>query len=401
MIESRITCAALLLLTLSTSSAEEPLKPTSIRRLGGTIITSAEAESFARKTLEAAHVTGAQIVIIDRGKIVWSAAFGLRRRDSQLPMDRETTTWGASLTKSVFATYVMQLVERGEFKLDVPVAKQLPQPLDTYEAYRESASELVHDPAWKTVTPRMLLAHTAGLANFAFMEPDKKLHLHFKPGTRYRYSGEGINLVQFVIEQQQGKSVDRLMQEALFTPLGMTRTGLTFRAEFATNVADRYDQNEHFLAETRRFPARAAGSMTTSAEDLGRFLCALFADKILTSSSRKAMLSPYIRIRSLHQFPVDDLEGKEAPRVGLAYGVGWGLLTRTRFGPACFKEGHGDGAQNYMIYFERSQTGMILLTNSDNGEQTFRPLMETLLGNTVTPWEWEGYSVKPVDPVRK
>ena len=34
------------------------------------------------------------------------------------------------------------------------------------------------------------------------------------------------------------------------------------------------------------------------------------------------------------------------PRVGLAYGVGWGLLARTRFGPAFFKEGHGDGAQN-------------------------------------------------------
>ncbi len=35
---------------------------------------------------------------------------------------------------------------------------------------------------------------------------------------------------------------------------------------------------------------------------------------------------------------------------------------------------------------------MILLTNSDNGEQAFRPLLETIFGNTVTPWEWEGYT---------
>ena len=35
---------------------------------------------------------------------------------------------------------------------------------------------------------------------------------------------------------------------------------------------------------------------------------------------------------------------------------------------------------------------MILLTNSDNGELAFRPLLETILGNTVTPWEWEGYT---------
>ena len=191
-------------------------------------------------------------------------------------MDRETTTWAASITKGVFATYVMQLVERGEFSLDVPVAKQLPRSLETYEAYRETATEIVREPAWPTVTPRMLLAHTSGLANFAFVEPDKKMHLHFQPGTQYRYSGEGINLVQFVIEQQKGRPLDQLMQEAFFTPLGMTRTGLIYRTEFADNVADRYDADERFTSQTKRFPARGAGSMTTSAEDLARFAVGAF-----------------------------------------------------------------------------------------------------------------------------
>jgi CubicO group peptidase (beta-lactamase class C family) len=240
----------------------------------------------------------------------------------------------------------------------------------------------------------MLLAHTSGLANFAFIEPDKKMHLHFKPGTQYRYSGEGINLVQFVIEQHKQRPLDQLMQAALFTPLGMTHTGIIYRTEFAANVADRYDSDERFRSQTKRFPARAAGSMTTSAEDLARFASALFSGKILKPETRKAMLKPFIRIRSLHQFPVkaDEPEGTEAAAVGLAYGAGWGLLTHTRFGPAFFKEGHGDGAQNYMICFERRQTCMILLTNSDNGELAFRPLLETIIGNTVTPWEWEGYT---------
>ncbi len=398
-----IAGVALLALALSPYSSQESPKPISIRRLDGTTITAEEAESFARKTLDAAHVTGAQIVIIDQGKVVWSAAFGLRRREPPLPMECTTTTWAASITKSVFATYVMQLVERGEFQLDVPVAKQLPQPLDTYDAYRESASEIVHDPAWQTVTPRMLLAHTAGLANFAFVEPDKKMHLHSKPGTQFRYSGEGINLVQFVIEQQKHQSLDQLMQDAFFTPLGMTQTGLIYRTEFAANVADRYDTDEHFRSQTKRFPARAAGSMTTSADDLSRFVIALFSGKILKTGSRKAMLKPFIFLRSQHQFPLksDEGEGTEAPAVGLAYGVGWGLLTKTRFGPAFFKEGHGDGAQNYMIFFERRQAGMILLTNSDNGELAFRPLLETILGDTVTPWEWEGYTPALIEQSRK
>ncbi len=393
--------ATLLLCSVLGHAATEG--PESIRRLDGTTITTAEAESFARKTLAAAQVTGAQIAVLDRGQLVWSAAFGFRRREPQLLMERETTMWAASITKSVFATYVMQLVERGEFSLDVPIAKQLPRSLDLYDAYRETASDLVRDPAWPTVTPRMLLAHTSGLVNFAFLEPDKRMHLQFKPGTRYRYSGEGINLVQFVIEQQKGRPLDQLMQEALFTPLGMTRTGIIYRTEFAENVADRYGVDEQFLAQTKRFPARAAGSMTTSAEDLARFTSALFDDRILKPAARKAMLTPFIQIRSLHQFPLkaDEPEGTEAAAVGLAYGVGWGLLTRTPFGPAFFKEGHGDGAQNYMICFERRQACMILLTNSDNGELAFRPLLETILGNTVTPWEWEGYTPTYIKESRK
>lgn len=318
-------------------------------------------------------------------------------------MDRETTTWAASITKGVFATYVMQLVERGELSLDTPIVKQLQQSLETYEPYRNSASELVQDPMWPTITPRMLLAHTSGLWNFAAIEPDKKMRLHFKPGTKYWYSGEGLNLLQFLIEQQKGRPLNELMNDAIFAPLGMKRTSLIYKTEFADNVADRYDLNEKFISQTKRFPSRAAGSMTASAEDLARFAIALFENKLLKPSTRAAMLRPVIQIRMKHQFPREENEGDsaETAEVGLAYGIGWGLLTKTPYGPAFFKEGHGDGAQNYMICFERRRACMILLTNSDNGELAFRPLLEKLFGDTVTPWEWEGYTPALIEESRK
>lgn len=395
--------AASLFFCALTSWVAEPWPAGWIRRLDGSKITIQEADSFAKRTLEAAHVTGAQLAVLDGGQLVWSAAYGLRRRDSELPMDRETTTWAASITKSVFATDVMQLVERGEFNLDEPVAQQLRQPLNEYEPYHESASEIVRDPAWPAVTPRMLLAHTSGLANFAAQEPDKKMHLHTPPGTQFHYSGEGINLVQFAIEQKKQKPLNELMHDAVFAPLGMKRTGIVYEKEFEANVADRYDAEGKFRSQTRRFPARAAGSLTTSAEDLARFASALFAGKIIKASTEAAMLHPFIGINSLHEFPIRAKEGdgKEAQEVGLAYGVGWGLLTHTRFGPAFFKEGHGDGAQNYMICFERRKACMILLTNSDNGELAFRPLLETILGDTVTPCEWEGYTPEYINESRK
>ena len=143
--------------------------------------------------------------------------------------------------------------------------------------------------------------------------------------------------------------------------------------------------------------------MTTSVSDLARFLTALFDGRIISTSTRAEMLRPVYFIHTLHQFAIrrDEQPGAEADRAGLAYGVGWGLLTNTKFGPAFFKEGHGDGAQNYVICFERRQACMILLTNSDNGELAFRPLLETILGDTVTPWEWEGYTPEYIRESRK
>jgi len=54
-----------------------------------------------------------------------------------------------------------------------------------------------------------------------------------------------------------------------------------------------------------------------------------------------------------------------------------------------------------MICFEKQKSCMILLTNSDNGELAFRPLLEAILGDTVTPWEWESYTPALIEQSRK
>ncbi len=381
--------------------------PPTIKRLDGSRITTTQAEDLAGRTLTENHVTGAEIAVLNHGKLVWAHSFGLRNREQNLPMQNDTNTWAASITKGLFATYVMQLVEQNQLSLDTPVAQLLPQPLDSYDIYLTTASDLVHDPRYLTITPRTLLSHTSGLANFAFIEPDKKMHLHFAPGSRFAYSGEGLDLLQFVIEQRLHKPLDQLMQDALFTPLNMQQTGIIYREAFAPNVADRYDADEHFISHTKRFPARAAGSMTTSVTDLSTFLTALLGEDgkpghILQPKTLQTMLTPVITINTPGMFPTfTDQTSPEGPAVGLSYGLGWGLLTHTRYGPAFFKEGHGDGAENYLICFERTKDCMILLTNSDNGELAFRALLEGILGDTVTPWQWEGYDPTQILTARK
>jgi Beta-lactamase len=146
--------------------AHEPAQ--TIRRLDGSAISTAEADAFAKRTLEEQKVTGAQIAAISRGKLVWSVTFGLRGRDPDLLIGRETTTWAASITKSVFATYVMTLVERGEFQLDVPIAKQLEKPFDSYEAYKETDSAIVGEAGWPVVTPAHVAGAQIGTFEFCF-----------------------------------------------------------------------------------------------------------------------------------------------------------------------------------------------------------------------------------------
>ncbi|HEY0308797.1 MAG TPA: serine hydrolase domain-containing protein [Acidobacteriaceae bacterium] len=365
-----------------------------IHRLDGHRLSADKADAIADAELKRDGVMGAQLAIFNHGRVVWTHAYGLRNAEKNLPMTPDTNIWAASITKGVFATWVMHLAEQHRVDLDQPIAQMLAHPLNEYEPYRQSATDLVQDPQWQRVTPRILLAHSSGLSNFVIGgEPDKKLRLHFPPGTRFAYSGEGLNLLQFALEEKLHEPLDTAMQRDLFTPFGMNRTGMVWHDDFAANTALRYDAAGHYIGTTHRDRARAAGSMSTTIQNLSRFIEALLADKILQPPAKAAMFTPQVTIRAAHQFPTFDSSiSDEGPHVGLAYGLGWGLLTRTPYGSAFFKEGHGDGAENYLICFPRSGTCMILLTNSDNGELAFRPLLEQLIGDSVTPWEWESYT---------
>ena len=81
----------------------------------------------------------------------------------------------------------------------------------------------------------------------------------------------------------------------------------------------------------------------------------------------------------------------ENKAIRLSYGLGWGLYW-TPYGKAFFKEGHDEGFRNYAVCFDRAKNGIVILTNSSNGEGIFKDILETVLGNKFTPIEWEGFT---------
>jgi CubicO group peptidase (beta-lactamase class C family) len=379
----------LLLLQIVLALAALPAAAQStIKRLDGSTIPPAEIDATVTRLMKAAEVPGAGIAIFNDGKVAYLKAYGFRDEDKNLPLTVDSVMTAASFSKSAFAYLVMQLVEAGKLDLDKPVYQYFPKPLPEYPTYRDLAA----DPRYQKITARMLLSHSSGFPNFRWINDDKKLNINFEPGSRFAYSGEGIQLLQFTVETITGKPLQELMQAQMFQPLGMTRTSMVWEDRFESNSANGYDEYGRSLGTERRPTADAAGSMQTTPRDFAQFLLAVMNGKGLKPKTRDLMLSPQIQILAKHEFPtMQNLVTDENKAIRLSYGLGWGLYW-TPYGKAFFKEGHDAGWRNYAVCFDQPKTGLLIMTDSANGEGMFKELIETLLKNPYTPIEWEGYT---------
>ncbi len=99
-----------------------------------------------------------------------------------------------------------------------------------------------------------------------------------------------------------------------------------------------------------------------------------------------------LQIVSKHEFPtLSDETTDENKSIRLSYGLAWGLYW-TSYGKVFFKEGHDDGWRNYAVCFDKQKSGLVIMTNSGNGEGIFKDVLETVLKDMFTPIEWEGYT---------
>lgn len=200
------------------------------------------------------------------------------------PIDRDTRFQVASLSKWATAWGVMTLVEQGKLDLDAPVSQYLTR-------WKLPPSEFDNNK----VTVRRLLSHTAGLTDglgyggFKPGEPVQSLEASLtrasdaspghdgvvrvgqEPG-KFDYSGGGYTLLQLIIEEVSGQPFNTYMTQAVFAPLGMTRSTYILE-EGATNLAPFYDVDGS-RAIHYRFTALAAASLYTSAADMSRLIAA-------------------------------------------------------------------------------------------------------------------------------
>jgi CubicO group peptidase (beta-lactamase class C family) len=341
---------------------------------------------------------GIAVGVIDHGKVSYVHAYGIRDAKGD-PLTTDTVMYGASLTKTVFAYTVMQLVDQGRINLDTPIEADLDQPLPSYGHDPFSPGkyapydELANDPRWKKITPRMCLDHSTGFGNLWFFEPDQKLHIHFDPGTHFSYSGEGFVLLQFVIEhgrKEQGLGLDvGDLTHANFARLGMMRTSLTWREGQDPNVADGWNDHGQPQPHSKRSKVRAAGSMNTTISDMVKFTAALVRGDGLTPASRAELTKPSLHITTRTQFPLfqPDLPVSEQ-RKDLSAGLGVIVFDGPQ-GHGFYKGGHDSQTGNTMVCIEKSQRCVLILSNDVRSEAGFADLVHFILGDTGVPYDWE------------
>jgi len=350
---------------------------------------SSAIDAEARRLMIRENVQGLALAVIDDGRIIDVSAFGHRNTARDLPLTTSTIMYGASLTKTAFAYMVMQLVDEGRLDLDAPVTTLLPHPLPEYDSKDDDYTDLASDSRWKLLTPRILLTHSSGFANFRWLESDGKLRFHFTPGTRYAYSGEGFYILQLILEQGLHLDVGKEMQSRVFDRLGMTNTSMMWRPDFARNLADGYALDGTMQPHDERSRASAAGSMDTSIEDQALLWSAIVRGDGLSKTARAEMFRPQLAITSAYQFPSLDPEQNPHDRdIGLSAGLG--LVTfQDASGPAFFKGGHNDWTGNMVICLQTEQRCVVMLANDVRAERIYPELARFVLGDTKMPWHWE------------
>ena len=178
-------------------------------------------------------IVGAATLLMHDGKVVAHHEIGWGDRALNQRVDTNTIFHWGSITKTLTAIAVMQMVERGRLKLDARVTDFIPELRRVHSDWGTTDS----------ITVRMLLSHASGLqgatwpwATGAPWEPFEPTtweqlvammpyqRLAFKPGTLYSYSNPGFVYLARIVEQLTGDPWEAYVQKNIFTPLGLTRS---------------------------------------------------------------------------------------------------------------------------------------------------------------------------------
>ena len=338
------------------------------------LCTSANAQTaldiFITDQMENKHIPGVSAVIIKDEKLAWVGNYGVANLSTGQPVDTNTLFMLASISKTITATAIMQLYEENYFELEDDINLHLP-----FEIYHPSYPD-------STITMLQLLTHSAAMRDnwdildTVYVAGDSPLPLGdfmqgyfevggpyyyaednfytYAPGVDYNYCNEGIALLGYMVEVFTGQPFNNYCNEHIFEPLCMTNTGW-FLSELDTNlIAHPYDyiSGSYYDYGLYGYPDYPDGQLRTTSLSLAKFLWMNMFD------------GNFNGVQILELETINLIRSSQIPFIDPTQGLVW--YSYEDGGTWWGHSGGDSGVSTDMYFNEDTQTGIIVLANSDN-----------------------------------
>lgn len=306
---------------------------------------SEQVDSLFERFIRERH-PGAAVAVIQDGYFLHKNSYGVANLNTRTPITSDTQFLLASVSKQFTAVAILILVEEGKMSLDDPITQ-----------YFDNLPK-----AWRPITVRHLLTHTSGipdrfrLIGYAEGWTNRQIlnrliqhrRLKFRPGSRFRYSNSGYNLLAMIVEEVSGQSFREFAHRKIFLPAGMYDTLIydETKPEFSNRaVAYRPTRRGYYRSNDFLLFTTGASGIFSTIEDLFRWDQALYSEQIISNDLLEESFKPHAKASRRE-----------------SYGYGW-RLTEGKDGKSVYHTGTLGGSSNIFFRIPGKKFSVIILSN--------------------------------------
>jgi len=363
---------------------------------GNVAITDQFFDSMIKGLMKIGHMSSISAAIVNGNEIKWVKGYGIYNREKGFTSDENTVYLVASISKTITATAIMQLQEKGLLNIDDDVNKYLPFSL--------------RNPNYPDIpiTIRMLLSHTSSLNEdpitfYAYIPGDPEIEGYpypwlkdyltpngriyipqvwgdYPPGEKMKYANVGYGILGYVVERVSGMPFEEYCRKNIFEPLQMYNSSF-YLSSFDTNrVAVPYTiyRGEYYPFLHYGILVYPAGGLRTTVIDLSHFLMAHMNGGVWNG------------VRILSERSVEEMHSIQAySSYGFDYGLGWQIWQKG----GGLQIGHTGGLYGVSTEMAFREDGCGIIFFTDKEIKNIREMIVFSLLERLLFWKANNYKM--------